>query len=105
MTTEIKIEEKIVVSVQPPKLWKVIVLNDDQMGKICQCYPHLRSLEIEYSHSYSDLILLQDLQMINFRSGVNIGSDFPILPSIEELSIHICNDLNYCITYSTTLQQ
>ena len=30
MTTEIKIEEKIAVSVQPPKLWKVILLNDDQ---------------------------------------------------------------------------
>jgi len=34
MTTEVnteeKIEEKIVVSLQPPKLWKVIFLNDDQ---------------------------------------------------------------------------
>ena len=30
MTTDVKIDEKIVVSVRPPKLWKVIVLNDDQ---------------------------------------------------------------------------
>jgi ATP-dependent Clp protease adaptor protein ClpS len=30
MTTETVIEEKIVVSLQPPKLWKVIFLNDDQ---------------------------------------------------------------------------
>jgi ATP-dependent Clp protease adaptor protein ClpS len=30
MTTEIKIQEKIVVSLQPPKMWKVILLNDDQ---------------------------------------------------------------------------
>lgn len=30
MSTEIKIEEKVVVSLQPPKLWKVIFLNDDQ---------------------------------------------------------------------------
>lgn len=30
MTTEAKIEEKIVVSLQPPKLWKVVILNDDQ---------------------------------------------------------------------------
>ena len=30
MTTEAKIEEKIVVSLQPPKLWKVVFLNDDQ---------------------------------------------------------------------------
>jgi ATP-dependent Clp protease adaptor protein ClpS len=30
MTTEAKIEEKVVVSLQPPKLWKVIFLNDDQ---------------------------------------------------------------------------
>lgn len=29
MTTEIKIQEKIVVSLQPPKMWKVILLNDD----------------------------------------------------------------------------
>ena len=30
MTTEVKIEEKIVVALQPPSLWKVIFLNDDQ---------------------------------------------------------------------------
>ena len=30
MTADAKIDEKIVVSLQPPKLWKVIFLNDDQ---------------------------------------------------------------------------
>lgn len=30
MSTEAKIEEKVVVTLQPPKLWKVIFLNDDQ---------------------------------------------------------------------------
>lgn len=30
MTTDTQIEEKIVVSLQPPKLWKVVFLNDDQ---------------------------------------------------------------------------
>lgn len=30
MTTEAKIEEKVTVSLQPPKLWKVVFLNDDQ---------------------------------------------------------------------------
>lgn len=29
MTTEAKIEEKVTVSLQPPKLWKVVFLNDD----------------------------------------------------------------------------
>jgi ATP-dependent Clp protease adaptor protein ClpS len=29
MTAEAKIEEKVVVALQPPKLWKVIFLNDD----------------------------------------------------------------------------
>ena len=29
MTTEVKIDEKIAVSIQPPKLWKVVFLNDD----------------------------------------------------------------------------
>jgi ATP-dependent Clp protease adaptor protein ClpS len=29
MTTDVKIEEKVVVSLQPPKMWKVIFLNDE----------------------------------------------------------------------------
>jgi ATP-dependent Clp protease adaptor protein ClpS len=30
MSTDTSVEEKVVVSLQPPKLWKVIFLNDDQ---------------------------------------------------------------------------
>lgn len=30
MTTEVKIDEKIVTSLQPPKMWKVVFLNDNQ---------------------------------------------------------------------------
>jgi len=30
MTTATKVEEKVIVSLQPPKLWKVVFLNDDQ---------------------------------------------------------------------------
>lgn len=30
MTTEVKNQEKIVVALQPPKMWKVVFLNDDQ---------------------------------------------------------------------------
>jgi ATP-dependent Clp protease adaptor protein ClpS len=30
MTTETKIDEKIVVSLQPPKMWKVVFLNDNE---------------------------------------------------------------------------
>lgn len=30
MTTEAQIEEKIITSLQPPKMWKVIFLNDDK---------------------------------------------------------------------------
>lgn len=30
MTVDTKIEEKVVVSLQPPKMWKVVFLNDDQ---------------------------------------------------------------------------
>jgi ATP-dependent Clp protease adaptor protein ClpS len=29
MTTEVQIDEKIKVGLQPPTLWKVIVMNDD----------------------------------------------------------------------------
>ena len=30
MSTDVKIDEKIVVSLQPPKMWKVVFINDDQ---------------------------------------------------------------------------
>jgi ATP-dependent Clp protease adaptor protein ClpS len=30
MTVEAKIEDKVVVALQPPKLWKVVFLNDDK---------------------------------------------------------------------------
>jgi ATP-dependent Clp protease adaptor protein ClpS len=30
MTTEVKQAEKVVVALQPPKMWKVIFLNDDK---------------------------------------------------------------------------
>lgn len=30
MSTDTAVEEKVVVSLQPPKLWKVVFLNDDQ---------------------------------------------------------------------------
>lgn len=29
MTTEVKIDEKVVTSLQPPRMWKVIFLNDN----------------------------------------------------------------------------
>jgi ATP-dependent Clp protease adaptor protein ClpS len=30
MTTEVKNQEKIVVALQPPKMWKVVFLNDNE---------------------------------------------------------------------------
>ena len=30
MSAETNVEEKVVVALQPPKLWKVVFLNDDQ---------------------------------------------------------------------------
>lgn len=30
MTTEVKVEEHVQVNLQPPKLWKVIFVNDEQ---------------------------------------------------------------------------
>ena len=30
MSTDLKIDEKITVSLQPPQLWKVVLLNDDK---------------------------------------------------------------------------
>ena len=30
MTTEAKVAERVTVSLQPPKMWKVVFLNDDQ---------------------------------------------------------------------------
>lgn len=30
MSTESSVEEKVIVSIEPPRLWKVIFMNDDQ---------------------------------------------------------------------------
>lgn len=30
MSTDVKIDEKVVTALQPPKMWKVIFLNDNQ---------------------------------------------------------------------------
>lgn len=30
MTTETKIDEKVSIKIEPPKLWKVVFMNDDQ---------------------------------------------------------------------------
>lgn len=30
MATDVQIDEKIIVDLQPPKLWKVVFLNDDK---------------------------------------------------------------------------
>jgi len=30
MTTDVKVEEKVTIALQPPKLWKVVFFNDDQ---------------------------------------------------------------------------
>lgn len=30
MSTDVKIDEKVTVSLQPPRLWKVVFLNDDK---------------------------------------------------------------------------
>jgi ATP-dependent Clp protease adaptor protein ClpS len=30
MTTDVKIDEKVSVTLQPPKLWKVVFFNDDE---------------------------------------------------------------------------
>jgi len=30
MTTDVQLDEKVTVTLQPPKLWKVVFLNDDK---------------------------------------------------------------------------
>lgn len=49
MSTDTKIDEKVVVSLQPPKLWKVVFLNDDStpmelvMELLTQIFKHTES--------------------------------------------------------------
>ena len=46
MSTDVKIDEKITVSLQPPKLWKVVFLNDDKtpmefvIGVLTEIFKH-----------------------------------------------------------------
>lgn len=46
MTTDAQIDEKITVSLQPPKLWKVVFLNDDKtpmefvIGVLTEIFKH-----------------------------------------------------------------
>lgn len=46
MTTEAQIDEKVITSLQPPKMWKVILLNDNHtpmefvIGLLTQIFKH-----------------------------------------------------------------
>jgi ATP-dependent Clp protease adaptor protein ClpS len=46
MSTDVKIDEKITVDLQPPKLWKVVFLNDDKtpmefvIGVLTEIFKH-----------------------------------------------------------------
>lgn len=63
MTTEAQIDEKVITSLQPPKMWKVILLNDNHtpmefvIGLLTQIFKHNESrakeitLEIHQSGS------------------------------------------------------
>ena len=63
MTTEAQIDEKVITSLQPPKMWKVILLNDNHtpmefvIGLLTQIFKHDESrakeitLEIHQSGS------------------------------------------------------
>ena len=53
MSTDVKIDEKITVSLQPPKQWKVIVLNDDHtpmdfvISMLCAIFKHSETIAKE----------------------------------------------------------
>ena len=80
MTAEAKIEEKIVVALQPPKLWKVVFHNDDQtpmefvielltsvfktQAVLWQAFTHMRLQKPKASN----LLSLLDLMDFHYRS-------------------------------------
>jgi ATP-dependent Clp protease adaptor protein ClpS len=98
MTTDVKIDEKTKVSLQPPKLWKVIFLNDDQtpmefvIELLTTIFKHGNSsacdLTLEIHNSGSAVVGVYSYEVAEQRgveaTQISRSNGFPLKITIEE---------------------
>ena len=98
MATDVKIDEKITVSLQPPKLWKVIFLNDDQtpmefvIELLTTIFKHsdagARDLTLEIHNSGSAVVGVYNHEVAEQRgieaTQISRSNGFPLKITIEE---------------------
>jgi len=97
MSTDVKIDEKITVSLQPPKLWKVVFLNDDKtpmefvIGVLTEIFKHnetsAKELTLEIHNTGSAVVGIYTHEIAE-QKGIDTTSSarqngFPLQVTIE----------------------
>ena len=98
MSTDVQFDEKIKVSLQPPKMWKVIFLNDDQtpmefvMDLLTEVFKHTendaRNITLEIHNEGSAVVGIFTHEIAEQR-GIECthlarSNGFPLQINIEE---------------------
>lgn len=96
--TDIQIDERVVVSLEPPKLWKVLVLNDDQtpmefviellMGIFKHTEEDAKNLTMEIHNTGSAVVGIYPHEIAEQRGveGVSMAraNGFPLQIQVEQ---------------------
>jgi ATP-dependent Clp protease adaptor protein ClpS len=97
MSTEAKIEDKIIASLQPPKLWKVIFLNDDKtpmefvVEVLTAIFKHsadqARNITLEIHNTGSAVVGIYPHEIAEHKgietTAIARSNDFPLQVNIE----------------------
>lgn len=98
MSTETKIDEKIVTKISPPKLWKVVFLNDNKtpiefvIGLLSDIFKHgeesARSITMEIHNTGSGVAGIYSYEIAEHKSieatTLARNNGFPLKIQIEE---------------------
>lgn len=98
MSADVKFEEKVVVSLQPPKLWKVVFLNDDHtpmefviellMGIFKHDIDDAKNLTLEIHETGSAVAGVYPFEVAEQRSveatNLSRSNGFPLRIQVEE---------------------
>lgn len=98
MSADVKFEEKVVVSLQPPKLWKVVFLNDDHtpmefviellMGIFKHDINDAKNLTLEIHETGSAVAGVYPFEVAEQRSveatNLSRSNGFPLRIQVEE---------------------
>lgn len=98
MSADVKFEEKVVVSLQPPKLWKVVFLNDDHtpmefvIELLMSIFRHdvegAKNLTLEIHESGSAVAGVYPFEVAEQRSveatNLSRSNGFPLRIQVEE---------------------